>query len=518
MRRVTMVLRLGLFAAMVATFLWSCGEAEPEATTEGPLRVTWLGHNPRGFVNEQDTEVERYLEERFDLEIDLIQVDKYNFDAVNVHLAVHEPPDIMDGLTHEADGLLNLVNLGVVRPITREMIREHAPGIYAQIERYSPVKAWADVTVEGEIYAVPTINLAVAGGTAFAIRSDWVEAAGVTDPLEIDTIDEFEAMLIAMRDADPNGNGRMDEYPISIFTQNHKLNQTFMSVFGAYGLRPSDWTEEDGRLVYNHVHDHYREMLERLRSWYERGLIEREFVLDGRAEVQTKMLSDLVGGYEETSAWIQRGAQGPFSILAEQGVEPAFFPSLRGPYGEGGYGRNASFGRKLTFGINTSDEAVARLLSVMDEILTDPELYARVLWGVEGVDYTVDDDGVIQPIAERQTAEARAQDARQAFLMINWIADQNIPVRFNVDRLEAHRHLEENTVQMYETLINPPNPEIADRFFQVAEDLRPMEEEFFYKSIIGTVDIGAEWDDYVASWYASGGEQLTEWANEAHFR
>ncbi|NQT58080.1 MAG: hypothetical protein HQ557_03755 [Bacteroidetes bacterium] len=513
-----LMLLLVFLVAITANLLAGGQQEEAESEEPGRMHITWLPHNPKGYINEENSPTEIYVEDKFNIDIDIVPVDKYNLDMINIYLATNDPPDIMDGLSHERDDLINMDRLGLIREITKDMIKENAPDMYKLIMEHAPVKAWYDVSIDGKIMAVPAINIAVASPQHFALRNDWVEKAGVTDPMEIDTLEEFEELLIKIREGDPNGNGLKDEFPISIWTQSHKLNDTISPLFAAYGLRAMDWKEENGELIYAHVHDNYKEMLILLQSWYKKGLIEPEFPIDKRNDVKKKMMSGLIGGYASGNAWVQELTNNPFGLLKEQdpNLGAAWFPDLQGPYGKGGMARSASFGRKMMFGAQTSDDKVVKMLQVMNEILTNPEVYKRVNSGIEGRDYTMK-DGIIHPKPEASKFEYLVKEGMKAFEMINWIAGSNVDIRLNYERKLAIDFAVENVTPYFEVFTVGPEADVADQYYQIAEDLRPMEEEFFYKMIIGKGDIDSEWKNYVDTWYKSGGDKLTEWTNSAHY-
>ena len=47
----------------------------------------------------------------------------------------------------------------------------------------------------------------------------------------------------------------------------------------------------------------------------------------------------------------------------------------------------------------------------------------------------------------------------------------------------------------------------------VANQLREVESEFFFRAIIGQANFTSDWDAYVAEWRRRGGDRLTEEAN-----
>ena len=56
-------------------------------------------------------------------------------------------------------------------------------------------------------------------------------------------------------------------------------------------------------------------------------------------------------------------------------------------------------------------------------------------------------------------------------------------------------------------------PQWDEELRAVANQLREVESEFFFRAIIGQANFTSDWDAYVAEWRRRGGDRLTEEAN-----
>ena len=56
-------------------------------------------------------------------------------------------------------------------------------------------------------------------------------------------------------------------------------------------------------------------------------------------------------------------------------------------------------------------------------------------------------------------------------------------------------------------------PNLNEKFRSTEGELKSIENEFFWKAILGEIDIDKEWDGYVASWKKNGGDELTKEVN-----
>src|SRR5690606_27116471 len=112
--------------------------------------------------------------------------------------------------THVPGGPDNAIKDGRILRLN-ELIEEHAPNLTRVLDE-NPEWRKMITSDEGNIYTFPFLRggdllLTVHG---LALRQDWL------DKLELDmptTLDEWEEVLTAFKEQDPNGNGEADEIP-----------------------------------------------------------------------------------------------------------------------------------------------------------------------------------------------------------------------------------------------------------------------------------------------------------------
>lgn len=99
------------------------------------------------------------------------------------------------------------------------------------------------------------------------IRQDWLDNLGLEAPT---TIDEFEEVIRAFTEDDPDGNGEKDTYGFTyegdtIYNNGWCADPvTIFSVYTGKNL-PGQWQEdEDGKLVYGSLDEGNKKALERL--------------------------------------------------------------------------------------------------------------------------------------------------------------------------------------------------------------------------------------------------------------
>ena len=89
------------------------------AAAEDKLSISWLGINPKGVLQEKDSLVELYLEQKFNVDLEpWYDVDSYDTQRLNIKIAAGEVPDVFRGGKSPA----SFVEMGVAREVPKELI------------------------------------------------------------------------------------------------------------------------------------------------------------------------------------------------------------------------------------------------------------------------------------------------------------------------------------------------------------------------------------------------------------
>lgn len=166
--------------------------AEEESAAEEPMVISWLGANA---PLTDDTWGEQAFEEMFGVDVQIVRAG--SDEEQTVLFASGEVPDFI--LAGSVSRLADLVDQGIVRPVTLEMIEENMPGYYAMCTSYDP-GFFDKGIVDNEIYAVPRYNATGEAAIGAAIRSDWLENLGLAVPT---TLEELEAVFYAFAPGRP---------------------------------------------------------------------------------------------------------------------------------------------------------------------------------------------------------------------------------------------------------------------------------------------------------------------------
>lgn len=221
-----------------------------------------------------------------DIEYDYLTSDTIQYDnRVSLMLANGDLPDVMNvSLTQ----MHQMIEAGLLEPLT------DAWEGYASEQSLEAMTADTtyplDVaTVDGELYGIPWVNPTVETCHALFINEKWRVENNLPEP---DTWEHFEELIYAFANDDPNGNGVKDEFGIGLTKNIWDTGYEATSIANAFGAYPNAWVLDDGgNVVYGSVQPEMKTVLEKLAQYYADGLIDPEFIVkdfDTEAELVTK--------------------------------------------------------------------------------------------------------------------------------------------------------------------------------------------------------------------------------------
>lgn len=270
--------------------------------------ISWT--NYQILPPDQGAEMIKYVEDKFNVKIDLWNIDNTKYDELlNVRLASGEIPDLCR--MRDPNSLSAYVDQGVLSELPKEVISKYAPNIYKVINDNAP--GFLEFgKVDGKQYAIPAISSTNIFRKPLVYRKDWMDAVGVTKTPE--TVDEFETLMYKFANEDPDKNGKKDTYGLA---------QTGMlALFGAYGYMSeinypaSDmyYVEKNGKLVLGAIQPEVKDVLTKFNKWYKDGILDPEFITGenkggykylSHSFIQGRIGFSTMGNYYH---WLPRGA------------------------------------------------------------------------------------------------------------------------------------------------------------------------------------------------------------------
>jgi len=207
-------------------------------------------------------------------------------ESFNLLIASRDFPDLIEhnwGTLPGGPGLF--IGDGVIIPLCDYV--DFMPNLfewYADI----PEALTQNVMDDGTHYMFPNLfvdpELQHAGGPI--IRYDWLNYLGVDEPI---TIQDWYELLTLVRDSEIDGH--TDLIPFTL--QGAADFNNFHLFVGAWGIT-TRWTNENGRIVFGPSDPRFREFLETMHDWYNKGLLDNEFASNVARDLDELVMGDRV--------------------------------------------------------------------------------------------------------------------------------------------------------------------------------------------------------------------------------
>jgi putative aldouronate transport system substrate-binding protein len=208
------------------------------------------------------------------------------FDATeekrNLALASGDYPEVFSRMGFGAADLAKNGEQGSFLALN-DAVENYMPNLKKLLDQYPDIRKGMTMP-DGNIYGLPLIydpdfeSLNIS--EMIWIRTDWLDDFGMDMP---ETLDEFEAFLLEVKNGDPKGDGKKDAIPYSA-SDAAGIVRMMYSTFGLanHGLSSGNIDEgEDGKLRFWRTSDGYRELMTYLAKLYKKGLIQQDiFTVD----------------------------------------------------------------------------------------------------------------------------------------------------------------------------------------------------------------------------------------------
>ncbi|MBQ9301179.1 MAG: extracellular solute-binding protein [Clostridia bacterium] len=180
-------------------------------------------------------------------------------------------------------------------------LKDYAPNFY-KLMKENPSIEQSITAPNGAIYGLPQVVIAAAMRVPdkMYINTKALAASGCELPK---TLDDVYEMLLAMRDADFNGNGELDEVPLMSNT-----DWLYRYFLGSFGLRTRgahhqtvDADPVTGEIRVFAQSENYRKFLEYLHKLYDEKLLYQEIFTEGKKNEAAYSANDRLGVIMDTT-------------------------------------------------------------------------------------------------------------------------------------------------------------------------------------------------------------------------
>ncbi len=432
-------------------------------------------------------------------------------EAHNLMLASGDIPHIVGG-----DKIKDMVNeygpQGAFVPLN-DLIDEHAPNIKAFFDKY-PDKQAAVSSFDGNLYYIPYLPDGKYG-RAYWMRQDWLDKLGLEVP---NNVDELYEVLTAFRNNDPNGNGEKDEVPFFARQWQEMLRLvTFWDGRSSGSDTPHDFLIEDGKITHGYVGDGYREGIKNIAKWYQEGLIDAEVFTRG-SSAREYLLSENLGGM--THDWF--ASTSGYNPKLRDKIEGFDLAVIAPPASISGV-RMAEHRRIPVkpdgWAISHTNPDPVTTIKYFDFYFTE-EGRRLANFGIEGEQYDMVDG---KPIFKKEFMEAGpvnsqlyqvgAQVQRGYFQDFDYEIQWTNPSALKgIELYDAGDYL---VPQFLGVAFNEEEQGVYDKKWSQVRDYMLEKQQAW---ILGSADVEAEWDDYMATLDKMGFNDVLDAMNSAYAR
>ena len=482
---------------------------------EGPITLqVFVDTEGQDAAIMKDSQLTKYLEEKFNVNFDVVS--GTTDETLTLMLASGDYPKLIYKSWYSMLEVVKYGELGVFIPL-EDYIAEYAPNVTATIEATPGLKT-AVFTPDGHIYMMPyweecyhcTMSMKM------WINTDWLEAVGMDMPT---TTEEFEQVLIAFRDQDPNGNGIKDEIPLTGYSSgwNNEPSDFLMNAFIYDTGAGSDYVYIDGdKVAFAPNTPEWKAGLEYVKSLYDQGLYDPQAFTQGEEQFKTLCNGEdeLVGVYAAGHLGMGVDPWGSDEMLARANkYEP--LPPLKGPAGVqlSPYWPNRGMEGSFAITNKASEAEAVAFIKLLDWHYSE-EGSISSWYGPKDVGWTWAEAGdlgingepaIWKPITS-QSAEFMSSLSWEpifympAKLFLGWTSDQDI---YTTDGYERRLYLATQKYEPYKPQHIPPTgmymtSEDSDAYSDMVVSIQSQVYLNSLAFITGEKDIDAEWDSYVA--------------------
>ncbi|MHB8129373.1 MAG: extracellular solute-binding protein [Mobilitalea sp.] len=281
----------------------------------------------------EENEWTRLIKDTFNIDVEVsfsadITTDAYR-NKMNVLLASGELPDVLK--FDDRTWLKQAIEAGYVMDLT-EVFKNNASD---EVKQYQTdyADAFEGVTVDGKLYAIPYMSNNFHQCTNLWIREDWLENTGMSAPT---TIEEMVELARIFTKGDPDGDG-IDGNTYGLCLADNVIQNnygTMMGILEAYGVpcygdKGIFYRDNDGKMTFSYIQPECKEALAVVRSMFEEGLIDPEFMVKDTSKLETDWAQEKIG----MSYHMNWGTWHPFNIIYEDAgviTHPYTLPTAKG--------------------------------------------------------------------------------------------------------------------------------------------------------------------------------------------
>ncbi|MDF2871877.1 MAG: sugar transporter substrate-binding protein [Anaerocolumna sp.] len=462
------------------------------------------------------------------METTLLGGDAGNYDT-KLRLALtgsEELPDVFP--VYGTQMIADMIESGRVKAIDDD-IEKYMPERLKEIYNMYP-QSFYPVTKDGKTYGIACAP-ALTEGQVMIIRQDWLDKLGLKAPTNME---EFEAVIKAFTENDPDGNGKADTYGFtyqgdSIYNSGWVADPVTLFSANTGKHIPGSWQEDDaGNLSYGSIDEGNKKTLERMAGWHANGWIFQEAAATGAWDAMNQFTEGKAGIFIGRP-WAINSVRDVTSVAPEAVIKA--YPNILQDNGEPTYQAAQINDGWLMF--NNDFNNMEAFFTYYDWLYDAAYGTGDFQYGyLENYDYDVVGDKVVfdsklfdpavtdpfMPGKSTVMKNAPALDSMQAYADVKEgkEAQSSAQIRATADfettadMAEGYALANEHRNELLPNLFNgEPTATMKKKW----EQLQTMEKQVYTNIIYGKESPDA-FDKFVQDWKAQGGDEITKEINE----
>lgn len=226
------------------------------------------------------------------------------------------------------------------------------------------------------------------------IRKDWLDRLGLEVPK---TTEEYLNVMRAFTFNDPDGNGKNDTYGFGAFLEinprEEGLGRRLDPFFGAFGVAGT-WNMSKDNFGLNIRKPAYYDALAFVKQLVDERLIDPNWLSYRKDDFRAAWKQGRFGIMrEQNGALAMEANYKPFDMNFPDGQWMVIDPPM-GPEGKSSVGVYSVTYRITAISAKAAKEGKKEAIARLFEWMSSDEGYYLLGWGVEGVNYTFDKDGI----------------------------------------------------------------------------------------------------------------------------
>lgn len=241
----------------------------------------------------QDNEFLKFFENNYGIKLEYKWVttpEQYS-QRIALDLAMD---DLADIVVVDATVLGQMIESGQAMDIT-QVWADYADELTKTLVTPAGSASYEMAQKDGKLYGIPYATPVLESLHGLFLREDWRVKLGLPEPTNFE---EFEKILYAFANDDPDGNGVKDTYGIGLNKDLYGNGYEIYTIANMMHAYPDAWIENaEGKIVYGSVQPEMKTVLEKLAKWYQDGLIDPEFTVKTPDQEAELTLTEKLGAF-----------------------------------------------------------------------------------------------------------------------------------------------------------------------------------------------------------------------------